>query len=253
METAFAYADLHHRSGLRLRIAFPLDSEHHPAGNLNKLIDGYLAAGFSVREPGVEPGQETEEVGFVVRTLVAGRSGQCSRIFFYSPHEKVIHKVLDKYLNDENDIREFEAVSGLKLASVAVWPAKAPPTKTDGGNFIVRTKPFSVIAKANPDYVEGSKETTKRLFVRYGGQSATKHENVQQNANTATGGHTEPDVGIVKDFEERLGHPGLTFEDVQDIQTDIRREKNLTPGGREYLKGLVDQALANFTSQEIPF
>ena len=77
METVCAFADLFHASGLRVRIPFPVGSG--PA--LSEQIDGYLSAGWSITAPGCEPGEDSEPVGFALRTTVPGRSGDATRVF----------------------------------------------------------------------------------------------------------------------------------------------------------------------------
>ena len=251
METPMAYGDLFHRSGLRLRVAFPLKTGdklgpyEHPADELNKLIDGYLALGFTVREVGVEPGEESEEVGYVLRTTVDGKNGPCPRIFFYSPHAAVEYQCGSVYLNTADDVAEFERQSGLKVNTMQEWPSGAAPKKSDRGamKFITPCKAFSVVRKANPKYdpkaaeaAAAKKETyavPKRVFVRYGGTPAAK-EIVQQAAKTGPAGANADDT-IVNGYETEIENcQGL--RDLGRIGLDSKNNHNVSDGGRAYLR-----------------
>jgi len=253
METVCAYGDLFHRSGLRLRVAFPLASptmkDNLAAIDLAAQVDAYLAAGFTVREVGVEPGEESEEVGYVLRTTVDGKNGPCPRIFFYSPHAAVEYQCGSVYLNTPDDVAEFERQSGLKVATLAEWPSGAAPKKSDRGatKFITPCKAFSVVRKANPKYdpkaaeaAAAKKETyavPKRVFVRYGGTPAAK-EIVQQTANAGPDGANADDA-IVNGYETEIENcQGLM--DLGRIGLDIKNNHNLSDGGRAYLRGVYD-------------
>ena len=272
MDTVCAFADLWHRSGLRLRVAFPLRDAGaiSTAAELANQVDAYLAAGFSVREVGVEPGEESEEVGYVMRTTVDGKSGPCSRIFFYSPNAAVEYQTGSVYLNTPDDVAEFEKQSGLKVQQMPEWPSGAAPKKTDRGamNFVRQCKGFTVVRKANPKYdataaaaAAAKREAytvPKRLFVRYGGQPATKHENVPQTANTATGETLTPhtDDAIVNGFETEI-EAAADLIVLAAIGRDIAADSRVTQSGRAYLRGIYDgrkkylEAMAN--NSDIPW
>ncbi len=253
MESVCAYGDLWHRSGLRLRVAFPLASptikDGAVAADLAAQVDAYLAAGFSVREPGNEPGEESEEVGYVLRTTVDGKNGPCPRIFFYSPNAAVEYQCGSVYLNNADDVAEFERQSGLKVNSLPEWPTGAAPKKTDRGadKFIRQSKLFGIVRKANPKYnadeakamaaKQQAYTVPKRVFVRYSGTTGPA-ANATQNANTATGG-PQPDDAIIAAFEKEIE----TCNDLTTLQAigkDIAADNRITAGGRTYLRGIYD-------------
>ena len=131
-----------------------------------------FANGYSVNLPGLEAGEYRESVGAIVRYNKKNSDGTISpRIYFYSDKTNLVHKLIDTYLDSADEIREFEHVSGLSLATVPAWQAKSTPDRKEAdeaGVLVAVGKPFQVVFKDNPDYKgEGDKEHTKYEFVRY--------------------------------------------------------------------------------------
>lgn len=164
---------VYHLSGLKINIELPLDGtiiSDEQIHGLNASVEKLLAHNFTVNLPGLQAGEYREMVGAIVRYNKKNNDGTLSpRIYFYSDKTNLVHKLVDTYLDTAEEIREFEQVSGLTLASVPAWQAKATPDRkeaADANVLITVGKPFQVVFKDNPEY-KGDTSATKYLFVRY--------------------------------------------------------------------------------------
>lgn len=157
--------------GWKVYFSFVLDNAD-PVGSANTQIAALAAGGYTPNAPGMKPGEHRENVGAVVRYNKKNKDGSVSpRIFFYSTEAALVHKMVDTYLDTPEQRAEFERVSGLSVAfDLPVWTAKAAPQRDDAeesGVLAAVKRPFAVVFIDNPDYVQGSMETTKYNFVRY--------------------------------------------------------------------------------------
>jgi hypothetical protein len=177
------FVKLYHPSGALVTLPVattPLDVPHFGAMFSN--VTAMLAAGFTVNLPGLEAGEQKEEIGYVLRCEKVNKSGRMSsRVHLYSTNSAVEFKVLSEWLDSDEEDRAFEAASGLKLANMKAFPALAAPKRGESSasdGFIYKApKPFYVIHTANPEYDEkeaeafaARKETykvPKRILVRW--------------------------------------------------------------------------------------
>jgi len=159
-----------------LPVGVPFDYAGALAG-----VAAALGAGWLVNMPGLEAGEEKEEIGYVLRReKVNSDRSETPVLDLYSSNDAAKFKTFSVYLNKPEDVAAFEAASGLKLASLRVFPGTAAPER--GANkssdaFIVRApRPFGVVLKPNPkfnpDETDATKKKPKRLFVRWAGAPA---------------------------------------------------------------------------------
>jgi len=169
------WVKLFHPSNAQVTIPLSLDKPILvvEAQALMASVTSLLQAGFSVDVPGLEDGEHEEEMGFVVRRAKVNADETETPVVDLYPVNANFRR-LAKYLNDEADVREFEAACGLSLASLPLH---------EGDNTIERGKnpkmekyavalkrPVKVVWKYNPRYEgENDKKNPKRLFVRWSG------------------------------------------------------------------------------------
>lgn len=131
-----------------------------------------LAAGFLLAEPGVGDGEKQDMVGWVCRHVKIDDDGSETPVIdLYADHESVTHKIVRMYLNTPEDVRAFEAATGVKVNNLPLVETpgaiERAPNIPAAKKIIRLAQPVAAIHKANPNYEEGSKKL-KRLFVRWG-------------------------------------------------------------------------------------
>jgi hypothetical protein len=124
-------------AGYQTGIMLPFQS----AAELDSLLaeNGYLTC-----EPGLEPGQKKETISRVVRRQhTNSKDGTVTPIIdFYV--DMLDYKYAHLYLNTEADIRQFEAQSGLKLASLKLYDGDRPLDKEKyAGKFTEYSHPVA--------------------------------------------------------------------------------------------------------------
>lgn len=133
-----------------------------------------LALGASVTAPGLEAGEEKEQIGAVVRrSKVNDDATETPILDLYLNHDATKYKFLTVYLNTPDDIAAFETASSLKLDSIPFWEGghlERGNLKTD--KYIISLpRPLYVIHRLNerynPDEPDATKRKPKRLFVRW--------------------------------------------------------------------------------------
>ncbi len=168
-------------------------------------VGTYLAAGFTVNAPGLEEGEQREEIGWILRKVHERDGEETQVVALYSVNPALTWKVFHKYLNNEDEIAAFEAACGMRIIDLPVYPGGDYPERGKAAStdkFIIRTtKPFSVVMKSNPKHVpappEGQKDTrsatqkTTKLFVRWesvsgSGDGSAKPEVAKPQANGKT-------------------------------------------------------------------
>lgn len=163
---------LYHPSGAQ--VTLPIT--YGVAGIMYAQVDAYLLAGFQVNAPGLEEGEQKQEVVSVSRRE---SSDGTPIVAFYLAHPKTVKKFLHAYLNKPEDIAAFEAASGLKLGAIPNWPGERDIDKDhkDSEKYIVQLpRPIHLVWEVNPKWqtwsAEGGKSTGaiephKRILVRY--------------------------------------------------------------------------------------
>lgn len=136
-------------------------------------VSAYLNAGFLVSAPGLEDGELVEEISAVARREA---KDETAIIDFYSSNTKLLKKFMHAYLNNEQDVAAFEAATGLKVDSLAVYDGALAIARDDNkaGKYLVNLpRPIKIIWKLSPKWEEWKaaggegNEPHKRLLVRY--------------------------------------------------------------------------------------
>jgi hypothetical protein len=127
------------------------------------------AAGLSVREPGLNEGEQRETITYVVRRSHMDGERETPMLDLYP--EKLEYRFMSVYLNTPEDVAIFEQVSGMKLMDIPYCNFTSPlqrgkDGRNDAAYLRAMPKPTGVIFKMNPAYEEGGKKA-KRLFVRW--------------------------------------------------------------------------------------
>ena len=178
------WVKLFHPSSAQLTIPLFLDKPIlvTEAQALMASVTSLLQAGFSVEMPGLEDGEHEEEIGFVVRRAKVNTDETETPVVDLYPVNANFRRVA-KYLNEEADVRDFEAACGLSLAALPLY--EGDNTIERGKNpkmekYVVPLKrPVKIVWKFNPRY-EGDqdKKNPKRLFVRWGNGAHAAEGNI---------------------------------------------------------------------------
>ena len=185
-----AWTKAFHSSGLFVTLPVPVNGENYDYAHAFRAVSLALEAGWLVNLPGLEAGEQREEIGYVLRrTKVNDDRSETPIIDLYPNHERATFKCFSHYLNSPDHVKAFEVASGVSLASLKNLPGATPERvgnwARDG--FIVKApRPFGVILEPNERYNESEAEAAKkankvykvakRVFVRWdGGGTAPKH------------------------------------------------------------------------------
>jgi len=166
-------------TGAQVTLAVPMDGGVLPfetAAAALKSVENLLAAGWLVEAPGLEEGEQKQEVVSVSRREAKDGTPV---VAFYLAHPKTVKKFLHSYLNSKDDLTAFEAATGLRLNAIPCWPGERDIDKDarEAGKYIVPLpRPISLVWEINPKWqnwsAEGGKATGtiephKRILVRY--------------------------------------------------------------------------------------
>ena len=169
---------LYHPAGVQVTIPIPLDAPlgadaaHLALASVSTLLD----AGWTVEAPGLEEGEQKQEVVSVSRRESKDRTPV---VAFYLSHPKTVKKFLHHYLNKTEDVQAFEAATGLKLESIPCWMGERDIDRDhrEAGKYIIPlARSIHLVWTVNPKWeqwsAEGGKATGaiephKRILVRY--------------------------------------------------------------------------------------
>ncbi len=169
---------LYHPAGVQVTIPIPLDvpigadAAQAALASVSTLLD----AGWAVDAPGLEEGEQKQEVVSVSRR--ESKDGT-PIVAFYLSHPKTMKKFLHQYLNKTEDVQAFEVATGLKLESIPLWMGERDIDKDhrEAGKYIIPlARPIHLVWTVNPKWqqwsAEGGKATGaiephKRILVRY--------------------------------------------------------------------------------------
>ncbi len=174
---------LYHPAGAQVTIPIPLDAPIgvDTAQAILASVSNLLEAGWAVDAPGLEEGEQKQEVVSVSRR--ESKDGT-PVVAFYLAHPKTVKKFLHAYLNKPEDVQAFEAATGLKLESIPCWMGERDIDRDhrEAGKYIIPLpRPIQLVWTVNPKWqqwsAEGGKSTGaiephKRLLVRYDGSAA---------------------------------------------------------------------------------
>lgn len=170
----FSLTTLYHPTGAKVSIPlnpeFPLTVEH--AMNLITSVDTLLNAGFTVNLPGLLDGENFEQIGFAVRREKVNDDSTVTPIVDVYPVNGSF-RVLGLYLNTQDDVKNFEAATGLHIEAMPLYDGspieRGSNPRTD--RYITPLKsPAKLVWKLNPKWEgENDKKHPKRVFSRWDG------------------------------------------------------------------------------------
>lgn len=122
------WVKLYHPSGAQVTFPVSLMAEITSQQALNAFnsVNVLLGIGFSVNPAGVEAGELIEEVASVARRT--GSDGT-PIVAFFKDHPKLVKKFLHTYLNNPDEIAEFERATGLHLDALPNFESDKDITK----------------------------------------------------------------------------------------------------------------------------
>jgi len=276
MEPESGWVKLYHPRGPL--VTLPVTAEPTDYARMFVAIGAALDAGFLATAPGIEAGEHVETIGHVVQRMKDNQDhSQTSVIDLYPTTEPGKFAILSVYLNNPDQIGAFEAVSGLKLATIPVYVGT---NKIERGasrqadQFVVAVpRPFRVVYKDNPKYNPNETDTAKkkpaRLFVRWPDLPAASdkpapQQQAPQNAPQQQP-QGQPQGQQQAEQKQRPDNPALRARfskmlgeckdraALDTIGVDIGKASNagyLSPADLSVLKSLYQQTLDRFGVQQ---
>ena len=232
------WVKLFHPSTAQVTIPLALDKPIlvAEAQALMASVTSLLQAGFSVEVPGLEDGEREEEIGFIVRRAKVNANESETPVVDLYPVNANFRRVA-KYLNEEADVREFEAACSLSLQSLPLY--EGDNTIERGKNpkldkYVVALKrPVKIVWKFNPRYEgENDKKNPKRLFVRWANSVPAPDGNI---VLSPSGKPTLEEARVVACPMGSKSHPefkGMTLDQV--AQTEDGRKVLAYLAGDQY-------------------
>lgn len=142
-------------------------------------LNAIREAGVSPRELGTEAGEDVHTLDFVVRRTKKEKDGNRTPIIDLYSNRLTDYRVVGLYLNNEEDVAKFERATGLKVASLQEYPAKAPLERkedafADYASAVPTLPQFAI--KKNPKWNDNipplENDVAKHLFTRWLGAGA---------------------------------------------------------------------------------
>lgn len=141
-------------------------------------INHYTQSGWAIRQP---ERMLEQIIGYVAkRSRIDERTGyEVPILDLYATHEKMTKRFIVRYINTEQQAKEFEAITGLKIEDIPLFDGAQPVEKgtRQAEKYIVALPfPVKISYKDNPKYnklkpdAEKTKEEKKipaRLFVNW--------------------------------------------------------------------------------------
>lgn len=192
-------------------------------------VDMLFDVGWLSQCPGMEEGEEKEDIGWVCRIDHESERGVTPTVLLYSATEQLTYSYLRKYLNTADDIKDFEFSCKVRLNDLPIYPGNDHPQrgkspKTD--KFIIALgKPTTMIWKHNPRFKDApappandsrtASEKTKRMFVRWADQKAA--------AEAPPQAEERPDMKIVSAWTAWLASGEATPEAINDRLPELSK------------------------------
>lgn len=242
---------LYHPAGVQVTIPIPLEKPISPETAQSALnsVSSLLDAGWLVDAPGLEEGEQKQEVVSVSRR--ESKDGT-PIVAFYLAHPKTVKKFLHAYLNNQEDVLAFEAATGLRLNAIPIWPGERDIDRDhrEANKYIVPlSRPIHIVWAINPKWqmwsAEGGKATGaiephKRILVRYDGAQAP----APKSSGTSPLVRQYADGALVNgDANEQAAYDAF-----------VKTSNGAKPESKESLKTWVaaNRHLVNFNNQPTP-
>lgn len=201
-ENNFALTTLYHPgTGAKVSIPLSLETEltTEIARSLILSVDNLIMAGFTVNLPGLEDGENFEQIGFVVRREKEnGDSTATPLVDLYGTQDN--YRKVGIYLNTDADVAQFEAATGLRLSNLPLYDGspieRGKNAKQD--RFVVSLKsPAKMVWMLNPKWEgESDKKHAKRMFVRWEGIPPVATVNTQTGSQVSEDANSEQEYLI---------------------------------------------------------
>lgn len=189
-------------NGMRVFVKnIPLDSYETAVADMLRITNKLLADGLTLDDPAfgkLEAGEMREKVNGVLRRQYMEDDGSTVPVIDIYPDNPALgRRCVFYYLNDDKQIAEFEAATGLKLADLPLYsePQLNRVEKPElAKKFIVAVKTnVSVVFKDNPAYdANAAKKKPKHLFIRWETATAQPKPEAPQPVSPATVPAGEP-------------------------------------------------------------
>lgn len=218
---------LYHPSGVKVKLPVPVIMGRHQYEVAFHCIREALEAGFMVHEPGLEAGEEREDIGWVCRLDHEKDGETTATVLLYSSNQAMTWSFLRRYMNTKEDIQAFEAASGLKYDNLPPYPGNDHPqrgasAKTD--KFIVKAPAsFGLVWRHNPRYKDAPAgqdtrsltEKRKRDFVRWASQTGEAPQ-AAPTAKQAAGKSQEPAATL--DLLHKFNQDIVSCENLEELR-----------------------------------
>lgn len=170
-----------------MKVYFTMPSDYENAMELAiAFTDKLIAKGFSQQEPGLGKGEHKELIGSAGRRNKKNKDGTVSPVLdLYAEASHLTFRYMAIYLDTPEEIKTFEAVSGLRLDEIPLNKMDAAPGR-DNQDLVVKFKtPAMLVYTNNPDYDETSSDKKpKRLFERWDGIGSKSNEKGSNSSAT---------------------------------------------------------------------
>ena len=155
----FGTATVWHPRGVSVQMPVPFGPTGLDHAGALRAVAAALDAGWLAAAPGLEAGEEKEEIGWVVRRSKTNDDGSVTPVVdLYVANDHLKHPILSVYLNKPEDVAAFEYASGMRLAAIEeyIGDNKIERGKKPALDKLVTRapKPFGVIFGPNPRYDE---------------------------------------------------------------------------------------------------
>ena len=170
----YALTHLYHPTGTKVDVPLSLFDELTvtQATTLIRSVDALLLAGFTVNLPGLNDGEQYEQIGFAVRRSKENDDHTTTPIVDIYPVTGT-YRILGLYLNTANELNAFESATGLRIAAMPEFdgtPIERGAKSSTDKYVISLASPAKVVWKLNPKWEgDNDKKHAKRVFVRWDG------------------------------------------------------------------------------------
>ena len=170
----YALTHLYHPTGTKVDVPLSLFDELTvaQASTLIRSVDALLMAGFTVNLPGLNDGEQYEQIGFAVRRSKENDDKTITPVMDVYPASGA-YRILGLYLNTATEINAFESATGLRIASMPEFdgnPIERGAKAATDKYVVALASPAKLVWKSNPKWEgENDKKHPKRMFVRWDG------------------------------------------------------------------------------------
>lgn len=166
------YTKLYHPAGAQVALPVPLYAlTPENAAAMFANVNRYVQAGFLVNAPGLDEGESVETISHIVRRSKVNKDSTETPVIDLYP-VRANFRVLGIYLNQPEQVKEFEQACGVSLKSLPLYEAEGTierGKKPALDKFVIPLPaPVKVVYTKNPRWEgEDDKKNPKRVFVRW--------------------------------------------------------------------------------------